>query len=202
MKLKSTLLPLALIAIILPSLVTGNPFSYIPGTLIEDRLYDSYTVIIEEGYYFIVFDNTGYITDNYTRLDSYVIFTLEFVETGIDDINEQRLVKNGSYTIFTFYFEVQGIYVTECEFEMTASERLSAFITDYEGLAEYLDETAHLTEGQRKREVIIVAGVSSGIIASLLIAIIFMRFRIFWRIKRRYNAYKVKKSGAKFKNIG
>ena len=202
MKVKSTLLPLAMLAIILPALVTGSPFSYVPGSLVEDRLYDSFTIIIEEGYYFLVFDNTGYITDNYTRLDSYVIFTLEFVEEGINDIDAQRLVKNGSYGVFTFNFDVSGIIVTECTFEMTASERLSAFLTDYAGLAEYFEETAHLTAGQRTKEIIIVAGVASGIIASLIVAIVFMRFRIFWRIKKRYNAYKIKKSGTKFKNIG
>jgi hypothetical protein len=202
MKLKSKLIPLAILLLFLPSLVKGSPFSYVPGTLIEDRIFDSFTVIIEEGYYFLVFDNTGYITDNYTRLDSYVIFTLDFVEDGINDIDSQRLVNNGSYSIITFNFEVSGIYVTECTFEMVASERISVFLTDYHGLAEYLDEIAHLTVGQNRRDMIIVAGISSGVIAALIVTIVFIRYRIFWKIKRRYNAYKVKKSGAKFKNIG
>ena len=202
MRVKSILLPLAMIAIILPATVTGSPFSYVSGSLVEDKLYATYSIILVENYYFLVFDNTGYITGNYTRLDSYVIFSIEFEEEGINDISAQRLVKNGSYQVFTFNFDIAGIYVTECTFIMTASERVSAFLTDYAGLAEYFDEVSHLIAGQRRKEMIIVAGVSSGIIVSLIVAIVFMSFRIFWRIKKRYNAYKVKKSGAKFKNIG
>ena len=202
MNRKTALLAFALLAVILPTAVSGSPFYYVPYTMIEDVKYGSFSVIVEEGFYFLVFDNTGYITDNYTRVDSYVIFSLDFVEEGMRDINAQRPVKAGEYTFITFNFDLSGIIVTECNFEMIASERISAFLTDSTGLAEYFEETADLTQGQRRQEIIIVSSISVSVVAALLIAIIFMRYRLIWRIKKKYQAYRNKKAGIKFKNIG
>jgi len=202
MKRKTAPLTFALLVVILPTVISGSPFYFVPNTVVEDKLYGTFSVIIEEGFYFLVFDNTGYITDNYTRIDSYVIFSLDFSEEGIQDIHAQRPVKAGQYNFISFNFDISGIYVTECDFEMTASERISAFLTDSTGLAEYLEETADLTKGQRQRAIILVSSISSSIIASLLIIIVFMRYRPIWRIKKKYQAYRIKKAGIKFKNIG
>ncbi len=202
MKRKTALLTFALLVIILPTVVSGSPFYFVPNTMIEDRKYGSFSVIVEEGFYFLIFDNTGYITDNYTRVDSYVIFTLNFEEEGMRDISAQKSVKAGEYNFISFNFDLTGIYVTECDFEMTASERISAFLTDSTGLAEYLEETADLTKGQRQRAIILVSSISSSIIAILLIMIVFMRYKPIWRIKKKYQAYRNKKAGIKFKNIG
>ena len=202
MNRKTALLAFALLAVILPTAVSGSPFYYVPNTMIEDMKYGTFSTIVEEKFYFLVFDNTGYITDNYTRVDSYVIFTLDFTEEGMRDIDAQRPVKAGEYTFISFNFDLTGIYVTECSFEMTASERISAFLTDSTGLAEYFEETADLTQGQRRQEIIIVSSISASVVAALLIAIIFMRYRLIWRIKKKYQAYRNKKAGIKFKNIG
>jgi len=202
MKRKTALLSFALLAVILPTFVSGSPFYYVPNTLIEDVKYGSFSVIVEEGFYFLVFDNTGYITDNYTRVDSYVIFTLDFAVEGMRDIAAQRPVKAGEYTFISFNFDLSGIYVTECNFEMTASERISAFLTDSTGLAEYFEETADLTQGQRRQEIILVSSISASIVTVLLIVIIVMRYRLLWWIKKKFQAYRHKKAGTKFKNIG
>ena len=202
MKRKTALLSFALLAVILPTFVSGSPFYYVPNTMVEDKIYGSFTVIVEEGFYFLVFDNTGYITDNYTRVDSYVIFTLDFAVEGMRDIDAQKSVKAGEYNFISFNFDVSGIYVSECDFEMTASERISAFLTDSTGLAEYFEETADLTQGQRRQDIILVSSISASIVATLLIVIIVMRYRLLWRIKKKYQAYRIKKAGIKFKNIG
>ena len=202
MKRKTALLTFALLAVILPTVVSGSPFYYVTNTMIEDMKYGSFSVIVEEGFYFLIFDNTGYITDNYTRVDSYVIFTLDFEEEGMRDINAQKSVKAGEYTFISFNFDVSGIFVTECDFEMTASERISAFLTDSTGLAEYFEETADLTQDQRRQEIILVSSISSSIVAALLIVIISMRYRLIWRIKKKYQTYRNKKAGRRFKNIG
>ncbi|MCG3260652.1 MAG: hypothetical protein H7644_12950, partial [Candidatus Heimdallarchaeota archaeon] len=175
MNRKTALLSFALLAVILPTFVSGSPFYYVPNTMIEDVKYGSFSVIVEEGFYFLVFDNTGYITDNYTRFDSYVMFTLDFAVEGMRDIAAQRSVKAGEYNFISFNFDVSGIIVSECDFEMTASETISAFLTDSTGLAEYFEETADLTHGQRQREIILVSSISASIVATLLIVIIFMR---------------------------
>ena len=202
MKRKTVLLAFVILALILPSTISGSPFYYITGTLVEDKKYDHFDVIIEEGYYFLVFDNTGYITDNYTRLDSYVIYTLDFGEAGVRDIDGQKPVKAGEYALVSFNFDLAGVIVTELYFEMIASERLSAFLTNSDGLAQYFHETGELTKKQRQEDLIIISSVLSSTVGLLLITIVVMRYNLLRKIKRRYQAYRNRKVGRKFKNIG
>ena len=175
---------------------------HIPGTLVLDRKYAFYNAIIEEGYYFLVFDNTGFLTDNFYRNHSYVLYFIDFSVEGIDSISGQKNVPVDDYVIITFEFELPGVYVTHIEFEMHASEEISCFIVDYEGLATYFETIGQVNVEQQKTILIIVSSVSGGIILLLAINILLVRNRVYPRIIRKIKSYRNKKAGRRFKNIG
>ena len=79
MKKKVILFSIFLTLLITPHIGQALSFSYVHGSLIEDRRYGLVNFIIEEGYYFLVIDNTGIVTDDYDRYDSYVIYMLSFI---------------------------------------------------------------------------------------------------------------------------
>ena len=175
---------------------------HVPGTLILDTIYGTYNAIIEEGYYFLVFDNTGYLTDNFNRNDTYVIYFLEFSVEGLDEINGQTSVPKDDYRIITFNFELPEVYVTNAVFEMYASESLSCFIADYEGLAEYFEFIGKINVEQQRTALIVVSSVCGGVIVILVVNIIFIRNRIYSKLLMRFKAYRNRRAGKRFKNIG
>ncbi len=202
MKKKLGLLTGLIILALLSRNVTSTTSFHVPGTMIEDMIYAGYNAIIEEGYYFLVFDNTGFITDNFNRNHSYVLYFLEFEVEGIDPISGQRNVSVDDYEVVTFNFELPEIYVTHIVFEMFASERISSFIVDYQGLAQYFELIGQLNVEKQRTILIIVSSISGGIILLLAINILLMRNRVYWKLIRRIKTYRNKKAGRRFKSVG
>lgn len=190
------------VLVLLSRSVSSATSFHVPGTMIHDRIYSTYNAIIEEGYYFLVFDNTGYLTDNFNRNHSYVIYFLDFAVEGIDQINGQGNVSGDDYEIITFNFEVPEVYISHIVFEMYASEPISCFIADYEGLADYFEFIGQINIKNQRTTLIIVSSVSGGIIFLLAVNILLVRNRVYFNLKRRYKAYRNKKTGKRFKNIG
>ena len=188
--------------VVLSRPVTSATTFHVTGTLVLDRRFAFYNAIIEEGYYFLVFDNTGFLTDNFDRNDSYVIFFLEFSVDGMDEVNGQKSVPKGKYEIVTFDFELPGIYVTSVEFHMYASEDLCSFIADYEGLAAYFELIGSINVEQQQTILIAVASTSGGIIILLAINTVLVRNRIYFKLARKFRERKNKKAGRRYKNIG
>ncbi|MHA1200402.1 MAG: hypothetical protein ACTSQF_13850 [Candidatus Heimdallarchaeaceae archaeon] len=187
---------------ILSRSVSGATSFHVPGTMIHDTVYGTYNAIIEEGYYFLVFDNTGYLTDNFNRNHSYVIYFLEFAVEGIDPIAGQGNVSVDDYTIVPFNFEVPEVYISHITFEMYTSQPISSFICDYEGLALYFEFIGQIDVENQRITLIIVSSVSGGIIILLAVNILLVRNRVYFNLRRRYRAYRNKKAGRRFKNIG
>ena len=191
-----------LIVILLSTRVSSIPSFYIPDTLVEDKLYSEYTAIIQEGYYFLVFDNTGFITGNFNRNHSYVIYFLEFEAANIDTISGQHNVTENDYEIVTFNFDVPETYITHIYFKMYASQRISSFIVDYHGLAQYFELIGNINEEHQRTILIVVSSVSGGIIIFLALNILLIRYRVYFRINRKIKVYRNKRAGKRFKNIG
>lgn len=202
MKKHTSIIAGFIILTILANTTNAATSFHIPGTLILDRVYGTYNAIIEEGYYFLVFDNTGYLSDNFNRNDSYVLYFLEFSVEDLDEINGQTSVPKDDYVVITFNFELPEVYVTNVVFEMYASESLSCFVADYEGLATYFEFIGKIDVEQQRTLLIVVSSVSGGVILLLIVNIIFVRNRIYFKLIRRFKSYRNRRAGKRFKNIG
>ena len=60
MKKKTIAISLFIMFLVTPHIGQAFSFSYVAGSLIKDRRYGITNCIIEEGFYFLVIDNTGY----------------------------------------------------------------------------------------------------------------------------------------------
>lgn len=178
MKKKAILLSLFLTLLITPHIGQALSFSYVHGSLIEDKRYGLVNFIIEEGYYFLVIDNTGVVTDNYDRLDSYVIYEMSFSEEGLETIEGTGTVAQDNYFVISFNFELSGVYVTECRIEIHCSNDVSVFITDYLGLAEYYDEVGRIDIDVKRQLIYTIVGVGGALAISLGVAAFFILRKI------------------------
>ncbi len=161
-----------------PHIGQAISFSYVPGSLIKDRRYGLSNCIIEEGYYFLVIDNTGVVTDDYDRYDSYVIYSISFSEEGIDTIDGTGTIAEDNYFVVSFNFDLEGVYVTECRIEIHASNDVSAFITDYLGLAEYYDEVGRIDINVKRQLIYTIVGVGGALAIGVGVATFFILRKI------------------------
>jgi hypothetical protein len=184
MKKKVILFSIFLTFLITPHIGQALSFSYVHGSLIEDRRYGLVNFIIEEGYYFLVYyflviDNTGVVTDNYDRLDSYVIYEMSFSEEGLETIEGTGTVAQDNYFVISFNFELSGVYVTECRIEIHCSNDVSVFITDYLGLAEYYDEVGRIDIDVKRQLIYTIVGVGGAIAIGIGVATFFILRKIY-----------------------
>jgi hypothetical protein len=177
--------------LVTPHIGQAFSFSYVAGSLIKDRRYGITNCIIEEGFYFLVIDNTGIVTDNYDRYDSYIIFELSFSEEGIGSIDGTGTIAEDNYFVFSFNFNLTGVYVTECRIEIHASNDVSAFITDYLGLAEYYDEVGRIDIDVKRQLIYTIVGVGGALAIGIGVATFF----IFRRIRQQDSVIKELLSG-------
>lgn len=178
MKKKAIMLSLFLTLLVTPHIGQAFSFSYVTGSLIKDRRYGLANFIIEEGYYFLVIDNTGIVTDDYKRNDSFVIYMMSFSEEGLDSLEGSGTVAEDNYFVISFNFELPGVYVTECRIEIHSSNSVSVFITDYLGLAEYYDEVGRIDIDVRRQLIYIIVGVGGALAISIGIATFFILRKI------------------------
>ncbi len=178
MKKKAIVLSLLLTLLVAPHIGQALSFHYVPGSLLKDTRYGLANCIIKEGFYFLVLDNTGVVTDDYERNDSYVIYEMSFSEEGIDSIEGAGTVTGDNYFVISFNFELSGVYVSECSIEIHASNRISAFITDYLGLAEYYDEVGRIDIDVKRQLIYTIVGVGGAIAIGIGVATFFILRKI------------------------
>ncbi|MCK4896495.1 MAG: hypothetical protein KAS47_06770 [Candidatus Heimdallarchaeota archaeon] len=178
MKKKALVLSLFLMLLLTPHIGQALSFSYVTGSLIKDRRYGLANCIIEEGYYFLVIDNTGVVTGDYDRNDSFVIYTMSFTEEGLDPLEGSVTVAEENYFVISFNFELTGVYVTECSIEIRGSNGVSVFITDYLGLAEYYDEVGRIDIDVRRQLIYTIVGVGGALAIGIGVATFFVLRKI------------------------
>ena len=177
MKHKTLTVNLLLLILLVPIFGQAISFDYVPGSLIKDRLFGISNCIVEEGYYFLVIDNTGVVTDDYDRNDSYVLYLVEFSE-DINTIEGSVTVAEGNYFVLSFNFKLTGVVVTECYIEIHGSNRVSVFITDYLGLAEYYEQVGKIDIDVRKQLIYTIVGVGCALAVGIGAATYFILRKI------------------------
>ena len=145
-------------------------FYIVPGSLVVDKLYDDFNAILAEGFWFLIIDNTGAISAEKRRFDTYVIFDLTFSEEGIQTFSDSLTIPANSYHSVAFNFNQTSKYVTEAFFTMHASRRISAFITDAEGLAGYFEEVGRLAINIQRPIVYSIVGLGVALVGAIILS--------------------------------
>ena len=171
-----------LLLIISPFIIQSQHNYIIPGSLVEDKIYDYYSILLEEGDYFIIIDNTGIISNNFERVDSYVIYSMTFSETEMEEIEGSTTISAGHYEVISVDWTLTSTFITEAYFEIHASERISAFLTDYIGLTLYIEDVGSIKQFNPKP--IIISASIVGSILVVLIAVVILNTSRIGRIDR------------------
>jgi hypothetical protein len=166
-----------LLSIIVPFFTVAQPSYVIPGTLVEEMIYDYYSIVLDERDYFIIIDNTGIISGNYDRVDSYVIYSLTFDEPGMEEVEGSLTIKADEYEVVAVDWTLPTVFFSEVSFEIHASKRISAFLTDYVGLTQYIEEVSNL-KAFNPKPIIISASVVGSILVILIVVVIINTNRI------------------------
>ena len=166
-----------ILLVIAPFFTTALPIYVIPGTLVEDITYDFYTIELDERDYFLVIDNTGIITEDYNRVDSYVIYSLTFSEPGLEGVEGSLTVKAKEYEVIAVDWTTSSVFSSEVQFDIHASKKITAFLTDYTGLTQYIEDVSNLVAFNLK-PIIISASIIGGILVILIVVVIINTNRI------------------------
>lgn len=166
-----------LFLVIVPYFIQAQPNYAIPGSLVEDKVYDYFTILLDEGDYFIIIDNTGIITDDFDRSDSYVIYSLTFSEAGMDTVEGSVTISANDYEVIAVDWTNPSVFFTEADFEIHASKKISAFLTDYIGLTLYIEEVSNI-KTFNPMPIIISSSIVGSILVILIIVVIINTGRI------------------------
>ncbi|NPD90419.1 MAG: zinc ribbon domain-containing protein [Asgard group archaeon] len=151
----------------------SSAFYSIQGSLVIDKFHSINEIIIIEGIYFFVIDNTGIVSNNFDRNDTYVEYAIRFNATWNEDKTGEVLIYNGSYVMIPISFEFEDVFVTEISLEFNSTSRVSSFVTSDTGFANYLEDIAKLEPDSMIPVIITVVAVG----AFLAVLVVFISFR-------------------------
>lgn len=190
MKNRAAIYFMLVLIVLYPFINDSTAFYSIQGSLVTDKLHGSKEIIIIEGIYFLVIDNTGLVSKDFERNDTYVEYAILFNATWNEDTTGEGLIHNGSYLMIPFSFIYEDVYVTEITIAFNSTSKVSSFVTTDVGFAQFLAELADL-EPESIRPLIIVIAVVGSVLAVIIIFVSFRTRRvsplsnIFKRSRRR-----------------
>ncbi|MHA1955128.1 MAG: hypothetical protein ACXAAM_05265 [Candidatus Heimdallarchaeaceae archaeon] len=190
MKSRLAIYFMLILIVLFPFINDSTAFYSLQGSQVTDKLHGSNEIIIIEGIYFLVIDNTGLVSKNFERNDTYVEYAILFNATWNEDITGEGVINNGSYLMVPFSFEYEDVYVTEITIAFNSTSRVSSFVTTDAGFTQFLAELADL-EPEPMRPLIISIAVVGGVLAVMIIFISMRTRRVIplsriFRKRRRY----------------
>ncbi|MCG3225990.1 MAG: hypothetical protein H7645_03665 [Candidatus Heimdallarchaeota archaeon] len=170
MKSRIAIYFMLVLIVLYPFINDSSAFYSIQGSLVTDKLHGLEEIIIVEGIYFLVIDNTGLVSKNFERNDTYVEYAIMFNATWNEDITGEGVIHNGSYLMVPFSFEYEDVYVTEITITFDSTSRVSSFVTTDAGFTQFIAELADL-EQESMRPLIISISVVGSVLAVLIVFI-------------------------------
>jgi len=170
MKIKISLL--VLVSILILNISLSNAFYYDQSSLREEITDISIHMFLEEGSYHLVIDNTGYVSGEYDREETFVvleIFALDGIPEYVTDSNTLPSryywdipINTDTFLIFTIHFV----------FNITATKPVTVFLTDDQGFQDFEEEVENFDFTKPSR-FLIGLGIVLGIIAVIGIVALF-----------------------------
>ncbi|MBY8999868.1 MAG: hypothetical protein KGD64_03045 [Candidatus Heimdallarchaeota archaeon] len=127
-------------AIVILNSTVISAFEYDTSSLREEITETSIHIYLEEGNYHLVIDNTGYVSGDYNREDSFVELEIFAVDGEPAYTSDSRNlgdfvywdipISTDTFLFFTIYFI----------FNITATKPVTVFLTDEEGFLDFEEE--------------------------------------------------------------
>ena len=148
-------------------------FEYDESSLREEITETSIHVDLEEGYYHLVIDNTGYVSGEYDRVDSFVEIEIFIIFGDPDYISDSRNLGDFVYWDIPIPIGTLLFPTLHLIFNITATEPVTVFLTDEEGFTDFEEEVMNFDFREPISAfliigiilgVVIVLGISAGLI--------------------------------------
>jgi len=131
-----------LLSLIILSLIclSANAFDYETSSLREEATDISIDIFLEEGYYHLVIDNTGYVSGEYEREDSFVSLEIFALNGDPEYVSDSRNLKAHYYWDIPITTDTFFIFSIRFVFNISASIPITVFLTDEQGFIDFEEE--------------------------------------------------------------
>lgn len=180
-----TVLPFVVLIGLILSSNSSYAFYYIEGSMFEEIIYTEFELILDERDYYLVIDNTGYISRNYIRNESFVCGVIVF-RAKYSTYLEFNFILNSS--LAESQYRSISLLINEpgnMSFKIIATEEVTVFVTTLQGLEQFESEISEfLDEGGKYRTTYILIGIIGSLLIMSVATVIYARKRIRKDVKK------------------
>lgn len=119
-------------------------FNYYAGTLVKETTFTTFSVTLSNGTHYLVIDNSGSAVGEFSSYRETATYT--YLITFPDDPNENNPL-TGQGTLVPILYDRIAIIINESfeipvvtSFEINATNKVTVFVTDYDGFREFEEE--------------------------------------------------------------
>jgi len=165
-----------------------SAFDYDTSSLREEITEISIHMFLEEGYYHLVIDNTGYVSGDYDREDSFVELEIFAIDGEPDYIADSRNLKAHYYWDIPISTDTFLFLAIHFIFNITATKPVTVFLTDEDGFIDF-EEEIHNFDFREPISAFLIIGIVLGVIIVLGISAGFIE-----KIRKKYGFVKSEKT--------
>ena len=138
-------------------------FDYDTSSLREEITEISIHMFLEEGYYHLVIDNTGYVSGEYDREDSFVEIEIFAIDGVPEYVNDSRNLGAFGYWDIPISTEVFLSFTIHFVFNITATNPVTVFLTDEDGFMDFEEEIENF-DFRKPSNTLLIIGIVIGIL--------------------------------------
>ncbi|MCG3223448.1 MAG: zinc ribbon domain-containing protein [Candidatus Heimdallarchaeota archaeon] len=120
--------------------VSLKAFDYEISSLREELTDISIDISLEEGDYHLVIDNTGYVSGEYEREDTFVSIEIFALNGDPEYVSDSRNLKAHYYWDIPITTDTFLFFTIHFVFNITASNPITVFLTDEQGFIDFEEE--------------------------------------------------------------
>ena len=162
-------------------ILPATSFKYCDGTLFLETKQCSFDLTLAEGYHILVIENTGYSAGEYylNRPTAVVEYSVFLQEGGLfpdTPVSKEHSLESQAYLWLDLSQSILLGGYTFVSISVVASNKVSVFMTDTEGLSEFHEEVDNTTFISKPLPPIGIA-VAIIVVVGIVVTILFIRFR-------------------------
>ena len=175
--MKTRVFYLVFISIIITSIVQINAFDYDQSSLREEVTEASIHIFLEEGSFHLVIDNTGYVSGEYDREETFVELEIFALNGDPEYVNDTRTLGPHYFWDIPINTHTFLIFSIHFVFNITATNPVTIFLTDEQGYYDFEEEVENFDFRKPSNIFLIIFGVLGGILVLGIVAGYFERVR-------------------------
>jgi len=162
MKIKVSLL--LFLSILVTNFVVINAFEYDQSSLREEVTEASIHIFLVEGSFHLVIDNTGYVSGEYDREETFVELEIFALNGDPEYVNDTRTLGPHYFWDIPINTHTFLIFSIHFVFNITATKPVTIFLTDEQGYYDFEEEIENFDFREPTNIFLIVGSVLGGIL--------------------------------------